>query len=177
MRLHGTWFRRNMAEATCDVFLNHRRVDTKRTVVRLLYHHLVKQGVKPFLDTHNMKPGDRLFDNIEKGVLGCKVGVAVFSPRYCDSYFCLHELSLMVESRKRIVPIFYDVKPSQLRVKDNNGWCSELELSRFSLAIEEAKYIVGLSYDSSKGDWSKLVLKASEAIVANLNELEKEKSV
>ncbi|KAF7803506.1 TMV resistance protein N [Senna tora] len=143
-----------MVRPACDVFINHRGIDTKRTVVRLLYHHLMKQGARPFLDAINMKPGDKLFDNIDKAILGCKVGVAVFSPRYCDSYFCLHELSLMVESRKRIVPIFYDVKPSQLQVKDNNGWCSELELRR---------------------DWSELVRKASDAVMRNLVEAEEER--
>ena len=97
-----------------------------------------------------MKPGDKLFDHIDKAILGCKVGVAVFSPSYCESYFCLHELALLIESKKRIVPIFYDVKPSELQVNDDRSRPA-VELHRFRLALEEAKYTVGLSYDSSKG--------------------------
>ncbi|XP_028775505.1 TMV resistance protein N-like [Neltuma alba] len=135
----------------CDVFINHRTVDTRRTVVRLLYDHLIQQRCKPFLDAETMKPGDRLLDTIDKAIRGCKLGVAVFSPRYCDSYFCLRELSLLVESKKRILPIFYDVKPSQLRVEDSAILsCSQKDLKRFNLAIEEAKSIVGLPFDSSK---------------------------
>lgn len=106
--------------------------------------------MRSFLDSMNMKPGDRLFDHIDRAILGCKVGVAVFSPRYCDSYFCLHELALLMESNKRVVPIFYDVKPSQLVVKDN-GTRSPKELQRFSLALEEAKNTVGLTFDSLNG--------------------------
>lgn len=55
-----------------------------------------------------------------------------------------------MESKKRVIPIFWDVKPSQLLVKDN-GTCSVEELQRFSLALEEAKYTVGLAFDSSTG--------------------------
>ncbi|XP_028775512.1 toll/interleukin-1 receptor-like protein [Neltuma alba] len=141
----------NVAGPGYDVFINHRTVDTRHTVVRLLYDHLTHQGCKPFLDAETLKPGDRLLDTIDKAIRGCKVGVAVFSPRYCESYFCLHELSLLVGSKKRIVPIFYDVKPLQLRVEDSAILsCSQKDLKRFNLAIEEAKSIVGLPFDSSK---------------------------
>ncbi|XP_054801408.1 TIR-only protein-like [Prosopis cineraria] len=170
MGLHAR-IRHYFAGSACDVFINHRTVDTRRTVVRLLYDHLKQQGRKPFLDAENLKPGDRLLDTIEEAVRRCKVGVTVFSPRYCESYFCLHELSLLVKSKKRIVPIFYDVKPSQLEVIKNSAGilsCSQKDLQRFHLAIEEAKCIVGLPFDSSKGDWSDLVRKASDAVMSNL---------
>ena len=134
----------------CDVFINHRGVDTKRTVATLLYDHLRMLNLRPFLDNKTMKPGDKLFDKINGAIRGCKIGVAVFSPRYCDSYFCLHELALITESNKKVIPIFCDIKPSELRVVDN-GSCSEDELKRFSRALEEAKYTVGLAFDSLKG--------------------------
>ncbi|GLT58411.1 hypothetical protein SLA2020_313050 [Shorea laevis] len=92
-----------------------------------------------------MKPGDRLFDKIEDAVRHCKVGVAVLSPHYCESYFCLHELALMTETRKRVIPIFCDVKPSQLQVKDSVSPAVN-ELQRFSWALEETKHTVGIAY-------------------------------
>lgn len=134
----------------CDVFINHRGIDTKRTIAGLLFDHLSRLGLNPFLDSKNMKPGDRLFDKIDSAIGECKIGVAVLSPRYCDSYFCLHELALIMETKKRVIPIFCDVKPSQLRVKDN-GTCLPQELQRFTNALEEAKYTVGLTFDSHKG--------------------------
>ena len=137
-----------MCTCVCVFFVG--GIDTKRNVSGLLYDNLTRMGVRSFLDSMNMKPGDRLFDHIDRAILGCKVGVAVFSPRYCDSYFCLHELALLMESNKRVVPIFYDVKPSQLVVKDN-GTRSPKELQRFSLALEEAKNTVGLTFDSLNG--------------------------
>ena len=142
---------RTIFKEPCDVFINHRGIDTKRTVAGLLYNHLSESmRLKPFLDSKNMKPGDKLFDKIDTAIRNCKLGVAVFSPRYCDSYFCLHELALIMESKKKVIPIFCDVKPSQLRVKDY-GICPAKELQRFTWALEEAKFTVGLTFDTSKG--------------------------
>ncbi|KAK9268290.1 hypothetical protein L1049_010733 [Liquidambar formosana] len=155
----------------CDVFINHRGIDTKRTVAGLLYDHLTKLNLHAFLDSKSMKPGDRLFEKIDPAIRECKVGVAVFSPRYCESYFCLHELSLMMESKKRVIPIFYDVKPSELRVLDN-GSCPTNEVQRITRALEEAKYTVGLTFDSAKGDWSDFLRKASDAVLKSLLEEE-----
>lgn len=50
----------------------------------------------------NLKPGEKLFDEIHGAIWQCKVGVAVFSPRYCESYFCLHELAMIMESKKKV---------------------------------------------------------------------------
>ncbi|GMY37285.1 TIR-only protein-like [Fagus crenata] len=159
---------------SCDVFINHRGIDTKRTVAGLLYNHLSESmRLKPFLDSKNMKPGDKLFDKIDIAIRSCKLGVAVFSPRYCESYFCLHELALIMESKKKVIPIFCDVKPSQLRVKDY-GICPAKELQRFTWALEEAKFTVGLTFDTSKGDWSDFLKKASDAVLKNLVEVEGE---
>uniref|UniRef100_A0A0A0L2L7 TIR domain-containing protein n=1 Tax=Cucumis sativus TaxID=3659 RepID=A0A0A0L2L7_CUCSA len=93
---------KGMTLKPCDVFINHRGVDTKKTVAALLYDRLVRVNLRPFLDYKNMKPGDKLFDEIHGAIRKCKVGVAVFSPRYCESYFCLHELAMMFESNKKV---------------------------------------------------------------------------
>lgn len=134
----------------CDVFINHRGTDTKRTVASLLYDHFRRLNLRPFLDNKSMKAGDKLFDKIDEAIKGCKIGVAVFSPRYCESYFCLHELALMVETKKKMIPIFCDVKPSELKVVDN-GTIRPEEVKRFNMALQEAKYTVGLAFDSQKG--------------------------
>ncbi|XP_044496476.1 TIR-only protein-like [Mangifera indica] len=153
----------------CDVFINHRGRDTKRTISGLLYDHLLGLRLNPFMDSKNMKPGDRLFDKIDIAIRHCKVGVAVFSPHYCQSYFCLYELALITELRKKVIPIFYDVKPSQLKVRDD-GTFSNKDLQRFRWALEEAKYTVGLTFDSLQGDWSDFLTKATDAVIKNLIE-------
>ncbi|KAJ7981702.1 TMV resistance protein like [Quillaja saponaria] len=158
----------------CDVFINHRSIDTKRTVATLVYDYLSKFNLHPFLDNKTMKPGDKLFDKINRAILDCKIGVAVFSPSYCQSYFCLHELALMMETNKKVIPIFCDVKPSQLRVVNKEKYTEE-ELKRFNLALEEARYTVGLTFNSSKGNLSDIVTSASDIVISSLIELENEK--
>ncbi|XVF27682.1 hypothetical protein REPUB_Repub14bG0129800 [Reevesia pubescens] len=170
---------KNTIQATtqppCDVFINHRGIDTKRTIAGLLHDHLFRLGFRPFLDSRNMKPGDKLFEKINPAIRNCKLGVAVFSPNYCDSYFCLHELALLMESKKRVIPIFCDIKPSQLQVVDY-GTGSVKQLQRFSWALEEAKYTVGLTFDTLTGDWSDFLNTATDAVIKNLVELENENS-
>ncbi|KAK9706684.1 hypothetical protein RND81_07G144500 [Saponaria officinalis] len=153
----------------CHVFINHRGVDTKKTIAGLLYQHISSLGLSPFLDNKSMRPGDQLFDKIDSAIKKSQVGVAVFSPRYCESYFCLHELALMIENKKKIVPIFCDVKPSELKIKDD-GTCSTQKLKRFQFALDEARYTVGLTFDSSKGDWSEFITKATDVIIQHLLE-------
>ncbi|XP_016704237.1 TIR-only protein [Gossypium hirsutum] len=157
-------------KAYCDVFINHRGIDTKRTLATLLYDHLSRQKLKPFLDNKNMKPGDKLFDHIDNAIRNCQVGIAVFSPNYCKSYFCLHELALFAESKKKVIPIFCDVKPSQLSVTDN-GNVPKKDLLRFESALEEAKCTVGLTFDSLEGNWLDVVNSTSEIVMKSLIEM------
>ncbi|KAI4371078.1 hypothetical protein MLD38_019351 [Melastoma candidum] len=131
-----------------DVFLSHRGIDTRRTVTVLLHDRLAGLGLRPFLDCKSMVPGDRLFERIDSAVLECRLGVAILSPRYCDSYHCLHELALMMESKKKVIPIFCDVKPSELHVSDS-VICSSNEAQRFNAALEEARNIVGIPFNSA----------------------------
>ncbi|KAF8394227.1 hypothetical protein HHK36_020434 [Tetracentron sinense] len=159
----------------CDVFISYRGADTKRTVAGLLSYHLTMLRLNPFLDSKSMKAGDKLFPKIDSAIKSCKIGVVVFSPSYCESYFCLHELALMMEIKKKVIPIFCDVKPLELRVIDN-GYRAE-EFQRFSWALEEAKLTVGLTFDSFKGDWSDLLETATESVIQGLIEVEEERRI
>ena len=139
-----------------DVFINHRGVDTKHNVARLLYdrlEHLSGGRVRSFLDSKSMRPGDRLHESINEGIRQCRVAVAIFSPRYFDSDFCLHELANIVESRKLLIPIFYGIKPSELilpqEVVDSQTFMPR-DIDRFRFALKEAKYTVGLTHDPAK---------------------------
>lgn len=140
-----------------DVFINHRGVDTKHTVARLLYDrldHLSAGRVRSFLDNKSMRPGDRLQESIDEGIRQCKVAVAIFSQRYFDSDYCLRELASIVEARKVLIPIFYGIKPSELvlpqEVVDSKTYTPQ-EIKRFTLALQEARYTVGLTYDPATG--------------------------
>ncbi|KAF8369476.1 hypothetical protein HHK36_032503 [Tetracentron sinense] len=156
-----------------DVFINHRGIDTKRSVAGLLYDNLTRLKLHPFMDIKNMNPGDKLFEKIDGAIRTCKVGVAVLSPHYCESYFCLHELTSLLELEKKVIPIFVDIKPSELQIIDNGSYGVK-ELQRFRWALEEAKYTVGLTFDSCNGDWPDLITRASNIVTESLIEVDKE---
>ncbi|CAJ1978584.1 unnamed protein product [Sphenostylis stenocarpa] len=150
--------------------------NAKKLILPTCPNHLFssqKLGFHPFLDNKTLKPGDKLFDKINSAILESKIGLALISPRYCDSYFCLHELALLMECRKKVIPLFVDIKPSQLRVINNGKWTLE-DHHRFKFAIEEAKYTVGLTFNSSQGNFSDIVTSASDIIIESLIELEDE---
>ncbi|XP_008799255.1 TIR-only protein-like [Phoenix dactylifera] len=157
------------ATSRCDVFINHRGADTKRTVAGLLYDRLVQLNLRPFLDSRTMEPGDKLYDCINSAILDCKVGIAIFSPRYCESFFCLHELAMLVESGKKLIPIFCDVKPSDILVADVGSHPPE-KIELFRKALEEAKYTVGITFDSQNGNWSDLVSRTAEIVEKSIKE-------
>jgi hypothetical protein len=70
-------------------------------------------------------------ESLEKGQHGQKkiyealtcasVHVAIFSKHYADSDYCLDELCAMLESKKLIIPVFYDVSPNDLHCKLHSG--------------------------------------------------------
>ncbi|KQK15682.1 hypothetical protein BRADI_1g24368v3 [Brachypodium distachyon] len=143
-----------------EVFINHRGLDTKRTVARLLYDRLAQCcGVRGFLDSVSMRPGDLLEERIG----------------YCDSEYCLRELAMLVESRKAIVPIFYDIKPSDLllpqAVAHRDAYLPR-DLERFRFALRQAKSTVGLVFDSATGNMAELVSAAADAVMYNIEKME-----
>ena len=147
----------NRTESLCrykpkdyNVFINHKGSDTKLSLATLLYDHLSLLNARPFLDMHAIKPGEKILDKIDSAIRSCKVGVAIISPNYGKSYYCLHELALMMELNKKVIPIFCDVKPSELRVA-HEGSHPVTEVQRFQWALEEAKYTLGLAFDPLKG--------------------------
>ncbi|KAJ1291484.1 hypothetical protein BS78_02G318500 [Paspalum vaginatum] len=161
-----------------DVFINHRGVDTKHNVASLLYEKLEQLSggrVRSFLDSKSMSPGDRLHECINEGIRQCKVGVIIFSKRYFDSEFCLQELTSIVEGRKVLIPIFYGIKPSELilpqAVLDSTNHTAR-DIERYRLALHEAKYTVGITYDPATDNVVKLVKKAAKAVMRRIEEID-----
>lgn len=98
-----------------DVFLNHRGCDTKKGIVAHLNGALRKAGFHPFLDAKSIGQGKHVFKSIDEALSGACVHVAIFSKRYAESKYCLNELSDMLQSKRVILPVFYDIEPEDLR--------------------------------------------------------------
>ncbi len=101
-----------------DVFLNHRGPDVKGSFAAHLHQALQEAGCRPFLDKPDLEKGQPGQKKIYEALRCASVHVAIFSKHYADSEYCLDELCVMLESKKLIIPVFYDVSPSVLRCED-----------------------------------------------------------
>eukprot|EP00253_Pinus_taeda_P004392 PITA_04392 len=101
------------------VFINHRG-EVKKNFASRLYRALLSRGLKPFLDQQDLQEGLPFPSQLEAVIRNASVHVAVFSPKYAESYWCLHELLLMRQSGAPIIPVFYHVNPADLRWTDQN---------------------------------------------------------
>lgn len=57
----------------------------------------------------------------------------------------------MMEMKKKIIPVFFDVMPSEIYVDHGRMCCTPDEIERFNRALDEAKRTVGLVFNSLKG--------------------------
>ncbi|XP_030518739.2 disease resistance protein L6-like [Rhodamnia argentea] len=117
---------RNTLGSEYQVFLSFRGLDTRRGFTNSLYHALVDAGVRVFIDDVELRPGERISGNLLGAIDDSKLYIPIFSKNYASSHSCLRELAKMVENtskseedgkKKVILPIFYDVKPDDAKLK------------------------------------------------------------
>ncbi|GLJ38999.1 hypothetical protein SUGI_0794960 [Cryptomeria japonica] len=102
-----------------DVFINHRGPDIKTTLAQQLYDFLQQAGIRAYLDLQETELGDYFPCAIKNAISSAVVHIAILSPRYAESAWCLAELSLMFQTKARIIPLFYHVQPSDFRYIKN----------------------------------------------------------
>eukprot|EP00253_Pinus_taeda_P036650 PITA_36650 len=102
-----------------DVFISHRGPDVKKTLATHLYHRLCEHDLSVFLDEQELRAGDTVNPQLESAVRTSSVNIAIFSPNYAESKWCLDELLNMVDSMSKykstIIPVFYGVTPAEVR--------------------------------------------------------------
>ncbi|XVE52308.1 hypothetical protein DITRI_Ditri02bG0112700 [Diplodiscus trichospermus] len=118
----------SISRCTYDVFLSFRGADTRKNFTDHLYMALVQAGIHTFRDNEKIERGKNIKDEIEKAILNqSKIFIIIFSKDYASSTWCLDELVMILEHRKSsqctILPVFYDVDPSQ--VKNQTGSYAE----------------------------------------------------
>ena len=102
-----------------DVFINHRGPDTKAILAQHLYDSLQQAGIRAYLDAPETELGDYFPSAIKNAIFSSMLHVAILSPQYAESPWCLAELALMFRTKARIIPLFYNVHPSDFRYIKN----------------------------------------------------------
>ncbi|GKB62488.1 TMV resistance protein N-like protein [Tanacetum coccineum] len=102
-----------------DVFISFRGEDTRKTFVDHLYSALVQCGIHTYKDDVALPRGEIIGPALLKAIEESRIVVIVFSKNYADSSWCLDELAhimkCMGERGLIVLPIFYDVDPSDVR--------------------------------------------------------------
>nr|MCU0514765.1 toll/interleukin-1 receptor domain-containing protein [Anaerolineae bacterium] len=89
-----------------DVFLSYRRKDVD--FVKQLDAALKNTGREVWVDWEDIPPGVEGFaDEIQRGIEGADAFMAVLSPSYLESEYCLMELREALKLKKKIIPVVY----------------------------------------------------------------------
>ncbi|KAL3730480.1 hypothetical protein ACJRO7_027485 [Eucalyptus globulus] len=108
-----------------QVFLSFRGPDTRLPFTNILHQALVDAGIRVFIDDVGLQPGEKI-SNLLQVIDNCKFYIPIFSKDYASSHWCLDKLAKMVENtskhkedgkEKVILPIFYDVKPKDVKLQ------------------------------------------------------------
>ncbi len=88
-----------------DVFVSYRRVDVE--FVKELVEQLQSSGKEVWIDWEDIPPGSVGFsDDIKRGLEGADAFIAVLSPDYLESTYCVDlELKYAIDLKKKIIPI------------------------------------------------------------------------
>ncbi|XP_023752246.1 disease resistance protein Roq1 [Lactuca sativa] len=102
-----------------DVFLSFRGEDTRKTFVDHLYSALEEQGIYSYKDDITLARGESISPSLLQAIEESQIAIIVFSKNYANSTWCLDELTHIIKCRNEIgqtvMPIFYDVDPSEVR--------------------------------------------------------------
>ncbi|KAM5554666.1 hypothetical protein ABKV19_022863 [Rosa sericea] len=108
-----------MSHSNYDVFLSFRGEDTRKNFTDHLYTALVNAGFHTFRDDPELERGENIKEKLEKAIGQSRSSVIVFSKDYASSRWCLDELVMILQLKRTsdhvVLPVFYDVNPSQLR--------------------------------------------------------------
>ncbi|XP_059076865.1 disease resistance protein Roq1-like [Cryptomeria japonica] len=104
-----------------NVFLSFRGKDVRTTFVDHLYESLSGEGLKVFLDSEELEKGKEIDSNLQEAIKTSDVLIPIFSKHYAESTWCLKEAAQMWRSNGFIIPLFYDVEPSDVRYPQREG--------------------------------------------------------
>ncbi|XP_059316655.1 disease resistance protein RPV1-like [Lycium ferocissimum] len=98
-----------------DIFLSFRGEDTRHNFTNKLYHELVRNGVRTFIDDEGLDRGEEIAPSLFTAIEDSAASIAVISENYCSSKWCLEELAKITECKRLLLPVFYGVDPSDVR--------------------------------------------------------------
>ena len=101
-----------------DVFLSFRGEDTRKNFTSHLYAALRQKKVETFID-YRLERGDEISPALLTAIEQSMISLVVLSERYAFSSWCLDELVHILKTKREsgqvVIPVFYNVDPSDVR--------------------------------------------------------------
>lgn len=160
-----------------QVFINHRGEDTKRNIASLIYHKLKSYGLQVFWDKDGQHTGNTICSALQEAIGSSSVRIAIFSKNYAHSTWCLAELCWMLKPShdSRVIPVFYDVEPADLRHIERGPYAQAFSKHRQRLpmevvnewreALKAAASIFGLPFKTNESDYGEFVEKIGNMVI------------
>ena len=108
-----------------DVFISYTSADER--IARFVHDHMAAEGVSVFLASVSLKPGDKWTPEVFKNLNSAKWVVFLASRAACSSPYVLQELGAAMASQKKLVPVIWDIAPTELP-----GWVSQYQVLNLS---------------------------------------------
>ena len=107
-----------------EVFVSFRGADNRTGFTSHLFAALDRKTIHAYKDDINLPRGEKIGPELLKAIETSRIAVVVFSKNYATSDWCLDELVKIMECKRvlnqTVLPIFYDVSPSEVRKHKRN---------------------------------------------------------
>uniref|UniRef100_A0A2N9EHP6 TIR domain-containing protein n=1 Tax=Fagus sylvatica TaxID=28930 RepID=A0A2N9EHP6_FAGSY len=153
-----------------DVFLSFRGEDTRKTFTDLIYDALRQKGINTFKDDKDLEKGETISQELSKAIEESRSAIVILSKNYASSTWCLDELTKIIHCKEemgmRVLPVFYDVEPSDVRKQLGTFAQAFIEHEeRFKENIEKVeKWRAALSHVGNLAGWTVMNSYLSEVI-------------
>ncbi|KAB2636372.1 TMV resistance protein N-like [Pyrus ussuriensis x Pyrus communis] len=167
-----------------DVFISFRGEDTRNTFTSHLHDALLQKKIETYIDYRLVRGSEiapALLEAIEKSTLS----LVIFSKNYASSTWCLDELAHILNCRETVdqmvIPIFYDISPSDIRKQQGTyaDAFAQLEIRfkdgidkvhKWRAALTTVANLSGFDYSNKTGTEADLVKKVVNEIWGKLNQ-------
>ncbi|KAG6627321.1 hypothetical protein CIPAW_15G119500 [Carya illinoinensis] len=128
-----------------DVFFSFRGKEVRHKFISHLNSALRQSGIKTYMDGVDLERGEQISFELFKAIEESRISIIVLSKNYAESRWCLDELLKILECKKImkqiILPIFYEVKPSEVR--DHEKGCFGEVFTRLGkkIKLDDMKFL------------------------------------
>ncbi|TQE13832.1 hypothetical protein C1H46_000463 [Malus baccata] len=165
-----------------DVFISFRGEDPRLGITSHLHAALLQKKIETYIDD-NLQSGEEIGPALLEAIEKSTISVIIFSQNYASSSWCLDELVHILKCNNKeggmVIPVFYDIDPSDVR-KQHGSYAdafAELE-KRFANSIDKvhkwrdalttAANLSGFDYSNKSGTEANLIQKVVDHIWAKM---------